>query len=113
MFAFTLKGTPLLQLRPFHNFWSYLIEIAMSPLPPLLTNYTLERANVYFGHRASTVRRVSLKIGTTGCVTTCKASVELENGSVEVESREASLFCAIDRAISRAAARSDRVRLAG
>jgi hypothetical protein len=24
VFAFTLKGTPLLQLRPFHNFWSYL-----------------------------------------------------------------------------------------
>lgn len=89
------------------------IDIAMSPLPPLLTNYAQERANVYFGQRASTVRRVSLKIGTTGCVTTCKASVELENGSVEVESREGSLFCAIDRAISRAAARADHVRLAG
>jgi hypothetical protein len=89
------------------------IEIAMSPLPPFLTDYTRERTKTYFGRRVSTVRTVALKLGTAGPDTTCRLWVELEKGIVEVESRESSLFCAIDRAISRAAARLDVVKLAG
>lgn len=85
----------------------------MSPLPPFLTDYTRERAVTYFGRRATTVRTVALKIGTAGVHTTCRLWVELEKGIVEVESRESSLFGAIDRAISRAAARVDVNRLAG
>jgi hypothetical protein len=29
VFGFTLKGTPLFQLRPFHNFWSYLTKFEL------------------------------------------------------------------------------------
>ncbi|MBL8610594.1 MAG: hypothetical protein JNL38_24865 [Myxococcales bacterium] len=81
------------------------IDIQMSPTPPFVADFTRERARVCLGARASRVESLSLAFTSVAGTTSCRAVLRTTAGEVQsAEGRDASMFRAIELAVSRVSA---------
>lgn len=81
------------------------IDIQMSPTPPFIADFTRERARVCLGPRAVHVESLSLGFTSIAGTTSCRAVLRTTAGDVQsAEGRDASMFRAIELAVSRVSA---------